>query len=145
MTPLCASQVCDQTGENREGRCYLTLAPRPAPHNPTDVFSSSSWSSWWNICSVVKGFIVALIVASLSNISICPLYGTIHLSCVTVRVCVCVSTGCGVNAFITKFFKLVWQDRSFLSLCPFSEMLNNDPHNSLHAPLTEENKTALLA
>lgn len=51
----------DITVNKREqsGLCYLTLTLCMASHNPTNMFSSSYWLSWWNSCSVVNGIIVA--------------------------------------------------------------------------------------
>ncbi len=90
----------------------------------------------------------------------------IHLYCAAVWVCV--STVCavyksGYHQCFYPFFSILdffffpsgtihlRQDRSFSSLCQplfvelwFTELLNNDPHNSLHEPLTQENKTPHL-
>lgn len=47
-----------QKETERSGPCYLTLTLCMASHNPTGMFASSYGLSWWNIWSVVNGFIV---------------------------------------------------------------------------------------
>lgn len=164
-TSLFGGQVC-ATKRERSGPCYLTLTPCMASHNPTDVFSSSYRLSWWNICSVVNGFIVS--PRNWDHIAVKCIdlffeWRHSSLLCNSASVTVCTVSGVhksGHHQWFypffpswTSFFFLGWtihlcQDRSFSSLCQplsvFTEPLNNDPHNSLHEPLTEENKTLLL-
>lgn len=146
-----------------------------ASHNPTDMFSSSYRLSWWNICSVVNGFIVAFRSGG-QIVKFIDLFFEWHNSSFsfdscnsTVWVWVCVSTVSGVYKsgphqwvlsllsvldfffFLNRTIDLCFRtevSQVFVSHplwgCGSQSRSNNDPHKSLHEPLTAENKTLLL-
>lgn len=89
---VCRPSECVwQNKREQSSPCYLTLTPCMASHNPADVFSSSHWLSWWNICSVVNGFIVAKLSwghIALKFIDLLFEWHDSSLLCSSVNVCV---------------------------------------------------------
>ncbi len=144
--------------------CYLTLTLRRASHNPTDMFSLSYRLSWWNICSVVNGVIVASRSRGQIAVKFIDLFFEWHDSSFSFKSCNSMTVSAVsksikvviIYAFIPSFHLGLFfpkrnshvghHDWSFSSLCePFSVgPLHHDPYNSLHEPLTAENKTLCL-
>lgn len=146
-----------QNNREQRGPSYLTLTPRLASRNPKYVFSSSRWLSWWNICSVVNGVIVASRSWGVITVKFIDLCSWMAWFIFTVQQCECVSVkvvAIAPSFHLALFFPPVHEQficvaaevsrvfvRHFVCGCG-SQTLNNDPHSSLHAPLTEKNKNA---
>lgn len=83
---------CDRSRQRAERSLLSNLDPR-VWHlvTPKDMFSSSHWLSWWNICSVVNGVIVASHSCGLITVKFIDLCSSMTWFIFTVQQCECVS------------------------------------------------------